>query len=290
MELLDPIKREILVGQGSTRITIRHFTDIHKGSEGHESKLWHKAIGVQERDPQSYCILTGDLTDRDRGSMRDRKAKIHAEEGRKDAWIQQDKADMSWLKEFILPDLKRIAPRCLGYIDGDHFMRLSNGDTSGQWLCKQARIPYIGERAGFVVVRFFTTDGACYSYPIFARHGVGGTASSGSSVNALERQNALNYRAHLYLGGHNHREDLHPVKVEEPNRNGDKINRYVAWYMRGGSFVNPAYAKKAEYNPQPTGWGEVELTVHRIKNPAGGTGKNSRLLIAEARKASMVAE
>ena len=289
MELLDPILREIIIGSKSARITIRHFTDIHRGAEGHDDKLWRRAVAAQEHDPNSYCIITGDLVDGDRPSMRDRKAVIHAEDDRKEAWTQSDKERMSWLREFIIPDYKRLAPRCLGIIDGDHFMRFSNRMTSGEYICKQTGIPYIGERMGFVVLQIRTTKNHVYSYPIFARHGRAGTASNSASVAAIERQNH-SYRAHLYLGGHNHREHLHAVKVCEPNRNGNKIRKYTAWYMRGGSFLDAAYAKTKEYEPLVRGWGEVELTAHRIKNPSGGTKSNSRMLIVEARRASMVAE
>ncbi len=288
-------KVEIPVGFGRTDIIIRQFTDIHEGATGHDAKLFRRGLALQEQDRHSWCIFTGDLIDADRPTMRDRKAHIYADEDRKEAWTQEDRRNFSWLDASIVPKYKRIAPRCLGILDGDHYLIFSNGMTSGQYICKRTGIPYLGERMAFVAISFVDPHRKISRYTILARHGKGSGVTSGGSVNAMERQNH-GFRANLYLGGHNHREHIHPLKIAEVNRIGTKINQHVVWYVRGGSFLDgypcdgtKTYAEHEEYRPLCQGWAEIELTAHHIRNPAGGSPKG-RMLVVEARKASMVAE
>jgi hypothetical protein len=109
-------------------------------------------------------------------------------------------------------------------------------------------------------------------------------------VNALEKQNIGFGGADLFVGGHNHKEHIHPLKVIYPNRYFTEINNRVIWYMRGGSFLRSivqgktGYPEKAEYNPLCQGWGEVKLVVHKI---CPRPGMKNQVLKVDAQEATL---
>lgn len=261
--------RKVLVGMGRTDITIRHFTDVHDGHEGFHSRLFDKFIRIQERDPNSYCIGTGDLIDADRPSLRDRKAIMYAEAERKDALSHEDVKDQDWLDKYVIPKYKRLAPRCLGLLDGDHYKIFRNGTTSTQYICQRAKIPYLGERMAFVGLVFAAKTNSMCRYVILARHGTGGGGSNGADLARLERQN-YGFLADLYLGGHTHRQNCTPQILLYPNKTFDRVNSKVVWHVRGGSFLRgfmpnmQTYAERSEYGPLVTGWVEVHIALSRV--------------------------
>lgn len=259
------LSHEIRIPKVET-ITIRCITDVHMGNEGFHSKLFDKFLRVQEEDKNSYWICTGDMIDADRPSMRDRQALVHAESERRDAWRQRDKERWAWIRGEVYPRLHRIRHRCLGVLDGDHFMLFENGMTSTEILCRNLKIPYLGERIAYVGLKFIGGTRSTLVYTILARHGKGNSSTSGGDVSSLERQNQ-GWIADLYLGGHTHKENIHPVQMLMPDKNFVNIKQKLTWYVRGGSFLRgflagkKLYPEMAEYNPLATGWCEITLRI-----------------------------
>lgn len=261
--------REVPVSLGSTEITLRPFGDVHKGSEGHHGRLWMKFLQTQERDKHSYCIGVGDLVDADRPSMRQRKLLSLVD--RPEAWTHEDRKDFAFLDKHVVPDYMRIRERCLGLLDGDHFVVFSNGMTSTQYICRKTGIPYLGERMAYVGLSFRTESQVTQvcRYTILARHGRGAGNTAGGDVTGLQRQNAQ-WLADLYLGGHTHRENAHPVPLLGPNTLFDDLKEKTVWYVRCGSFLRgfmankQLYPEQEEYGPLCTGWVEIRLTIARL--------------------------
>lgn len=254
-------REEIEIGGGAHTFTIRHISDTHHGAEGFNSKLFWDFVKVQKNDKNSRWIHTGDLIDADRPSSRLMKLQMYAD--RRDAMSQEDKRNIVWLNRKIAPMYDDIKGSCLGIIDGDHYLVFNNGMTSGQWLARRLRVPYLGERSGWVNI-IFKSKGSNdnMKYAIHARHGKGGMASHGADVNALVKQEA-NFLADLHLGGHTHKENCHPERIEYISQQGF-IKDKIIWYSRGGSFLkNPEYARKAEYTPLPCGYSQIKLQMHR---------------------------
>ena len=281
-------KRVIEIGQGNTVFRIRQITDTHQDAEGFRRDLFKKFVSIQKRDKNSAWIHTGDLPDSDRPSTRMMKKVMYAD--RCEAFEQDDKKEIVWLERSIIPAYQEIASSCLGIMDGDHYIVFSNGMTSGQYIAKRLRVPYLGERSSFVSLAFRDKSRGGFQYIIHARHGKSGGGTQGADVNALVKQEQ-GYIADLHIGGHTHKENCHPVRVQYVNSNG-VIRDKIVWYMRGGSFLDgfpssgrKTYAYRKEYNPLPCGWGEVELNIGRIYH---GEGKSRPYEISMS-KASIIA-
>ena len=172
-------KHEIPVNYGPTDIVIRHITDVHMDSDGFYGSLFENFVRKQAADKHSYWICTGDLLDSDRPSMRDRKRQMFSD--RPEAFNHEDMKSLAWIDKAILPKLERIKDRCLGILDGDHFIIFSNGMTSTQYICNRLKIPYLGERIAYVGVHFTVPGNSAQRclYTILARHGKGSGVTSG---------------------------------------------------------------------------------------------------------------
>ena len=271
---------------GPTEFTLSSLGDIHQGAGGCHKTLLRRALKSIERDKNRFWICTGDMLDADRPSMRDRKLVMYAERERAEAFTQEDKRNLAWLDRDVLPMYAPVAKKCLGILDGDHYLVFSNGMSSGKYIARRLGIPYLGERMGYAGLRF-RYGKSTRLYAICARHGKGASGSNGADVNALEKQNAQ-FIADLYLGGHTHKENCHPVPLLYPNKNFTEMSQKIIWYVRGGSFLRgylpgkATYAELAEYGPLATGWAEVSMRVHRMNHDDG-------VLRCDAWKASLVA-
>ena len=281
-------KRIIPISGGNTTIRIRQISDTHQDAEGFRADLFKKFVDIQSKDKNSVWIHTGDWPDSDRPSTRHMKKIMYAD--RTEAFEQEDKRNIAWLERSIIPAYRKIASSCLGVLDGDHYMVFANGMTSGQYMAKRLNIPYLGERSAFVVLNFRSELDRGYQYVIHARHGKGGGGSQGGDVNSLVRQE-VGYTADLHLGGHSHKSNCHPVRIQYVN-NQYAIKDKIVWYMRGGSFLDgfpcdgkKTYAYRKEYSPLPCGWGEVELNIGRFYH---GDNK-SRPFAIQMSKASIIA-
>jgi len=281
-------RRIIPISSGNTKFTIRQISDTHQDADGFRSDLFKKFVDIQSKDKNSAWIHTGDWPDSDRPSTRHMKKIMYAD--RTEAFVQEDKRNIAWLDRSIIPAYEKIADSCLGVLDGDHYMVFANGTTSGQYMAKRLNVPYLGERSAFVVLAFKSKDNNGLQYVIHARHGRGGGGSQGGDVNGLVKQEVGNL-ADLHLGGHTHKSNCHPVRVQYVNSQS-AIKNKIVWYMRGGSFLDgfpgngkKSYAYKKEYNPLPCGWGEVELNIGRVY-----TGEDkARLFNIVMSKASIIA-
>lgn len=280
------IKHIIPIGFGRNDFTIRHITDVHDGHVGFHRALFEKFMRIQERDKHSWWIATGDLIDADRPSTRDRKSVMYAD--RRDALSHEDEKTMDWLDSRVIPKYRRIKDRCLGILDGDHYVLFSSGMTSGQYIARKAGVPYLGERMAFVGM-CFTLGPRHVLYTILARHGKGGGSSHGADLSQLERQ-GQGFIADLHLGGHTHKSNLHHVTMLYPNRTFDGVRQKIIWYVRGGSFLrgflpgHQTYAEAAEYGPLSCGWAEIHVTVSRSKSSTNNapmvTETSARLVVA----------
>lgn len=255
--------REISIPAHKLVYRIRQISDTHQDAEGFRADLFKRFVDIQSKDKDSVWIHTGDLPDSDRPSTRHMKKIMYSD--RHEAFTQEDRRNLDWLDRSIIPQYKKIAPSCLGILDGDHYLAFANGMTSGRYLAYKLKVPYLGERSSYVRL-VFKSGTHSFNYIIHARHGKSGGGSIGGSANALVKGDAA-YLADLHLGGHNHMEHCHPQRLEYVDRLGHQRNKII-WYIRGGSMLDgfpvngrKTYAYRKEYNPLPCGWGEVELEI-----------------------------
>lgn len=253
-------------------------------SNGFCRDTWKKLLARVEKDPRALVVIVGDLIDADRPTTRERRTLMGL--GRPEVLEEDDLNHMDELDHHLIPDLKRIKDKIIGAVDGDHFRIYANGKTSTQYLMEKLgkKSAYLGERMGWV--RLIFRRGSLVagkgvnatSFDIFVRHGKGAATTFGTDVNALVRQ-SVGFDAHLYLGGHTHRQWF--VKVPHLYCGRNDIHQRFVGYARAGSLLRgflygqATYAEVCEYNPLSIGWPEIQVFVTVTRN------KNKNLMIAD---------
>lgn len=232
-----------------------------------------------QKEPNTYVIFVGDLIDAHRPSMRERMAHIYAEEDRKSAALEADDDHRGGLERGIIADLKPIAHKILGAVDGDHFVIYQNGRTSTQHILDTLKIPeaYLGRRMGWVNLRL-VKKGAVHTqvFKIFVRHGKGATSTIGSDINSLVKQ-SVGFIADLYVAGHTHKKWVHSTPFLDTDKYGKIIENPIGW-ARAGSLIKgflegqTTYAEEAEYAPLHVGYPDIYLCL--------GT-RNDNLIVKE---------
>lgn len=247
-------------------------------SNGFCKSTWKKFLHRVEIDPNCRVVIVGDLRDADRPTTRERRMLMGL--GRPEVLAEDDLQDMDEMDNHLIPDLKRIKDKIIGMVDGDHYKIYSNGKTSTKYICDKLKIPnaYLGERMGWIRLVFGRKGGSKTSFDIFVRHGKGSSSTFGTDMNSLVRQ-SVGFDAHLYLGGHTHKQWFHKVPYLYVGKNDIK-QRFVG-YARAGSLLRgflygeSTYAESAEYSPLSIGWPEIYLTV------ASPRSNNSNITITD---------
>lgn len=250
-----------------TIIPIELHWSRRTASNGFCNETWNKLLTRIEKDENCYVVFVGDMLDDDRPSMRSRKANIYADPDRQSAQEEADNDHRDRLDKYLIPSLKRIKNKIIGMVDGDHFRLYANKSTSTKYIADVLGIPnaYLGERMGWVRITFKRIKSAC-SFDIFVRHGRGGTGAFGSDINSLVKQ-SVGFDAHLYLGGHTHKQWF--IKVPHLYCGKYDIKQRMVGYARAGSLLrgfiygHTTYAEIAEYNPLSIGCPEIYVTICR---------------------------
>lgn len=238
-------------------------------SNGFCKDTWEKALKRIEKDPNCRVVFVGDIRDVDRPSTRERKALAYL--GRPEALDEDDMKDMDELDNHLIPQLKRIKDKIIGAVDGDHFVVYGNGQTSTQYMMNKLGIPnaYLGERMGWIRIHFrkdIKKKSDSCSFDIFVRHGKSAASNFGCDVNKLVTQ-SVGFDAHLYIGGHTHRQWF--VKVPYLYCGRFDIRQRFVGYARAGSLLRgflygqTTYAELCEYSPLSIGWPEIYVYAKR---------------------------
>jgi len=259
--------------KSSGKITILPI-EIHYSkrtiSNGFSLKLLREAVKRIQKEPDTYAIFPGDLIDADRPSMRDLQAIAHASPERKSSQQEKDDDHRLGLEHGIIEELRPIAHKILGAVDGDHYVKYLNGKTSTQHILETLKIPnaYLGRRMGWIVVSIKRKN--VYDYcqlKIFVRHGKGSTATIGTDINQLQRQ-SVGFIADLYIAGHTHKKWVVPQPFLDITKTGKIVERPVA-YARAGSLLrgflenDSTYAEDCEYGPLHVGYPDIYVYTHR---------------------------
>ena len=245
-------------------------------SNGFCKDTWKRLIKRIKDDPNARAVFVGDMLDGDRPSTRERRLMMG--QGRAEVLNEDDLDHMDMLDNHFIPELKPIADKIIGMVDGDHFRVYENRKTSTQYIAEKLGIPhaYLGERMGWIRLTIVRKDTSMH-FTIFVRHGKGSSTTFGTDVNALVRQ-SCGFDADLYLAGHTHRQWFVKVPYLYPGRS--EIKQRFVGYARAGSLLRgflygtPTYPEIAEYNPLSIGWPEIQLFFTR-------KGKSEELGLAD---------
>jgi len=238
-------------------------------SNGFSHRKFREVIHRLLTEKNTYAIFPGDLVDSDRPTMRTMKRHIYADEDRASAQAEDDDNHRRMLDNGVIAELRPVAHKIWGLLDGDHYVLYQNGTTSTQYVAQALKIPhaYIGRRMGWVIMRIIRDRRDSATITINVRHGKGGASTIGSDINKLINQ-SNGWIADLYIGGHTHRKWVHSIPFIGVNKLGDQFSKPIGW-ARAGSLLDgfPAgkdtYAGDCEYSPLPMGYPEIYLYLDR---------------------------
>lgn len=266
------IIREQRIRVANNRLTLTGFGDPHIDSELFDKARFDTEIARQVADKNAYCIFVGDVTEDDRPSTRQRRKDMHSD--RDEALSLDDKKHMLWMDQKIIPIFQKIAPRCLGILDGDHYRRYGSGITSTQYMCMRTGIPYLGER--MAALRLLLTpdykgvgQGVVRRYDILVTHGAGSAATPGGDLNNLLKKLVGFADYDLVMSGHTHKSLSFQQPIQGIAGNGELRERMFT-VMRCGTFLKSykankkGYAEYSEYTPLKTGCARLHLHFAKL--------------------------
>jgi hypothetical protein len=178
------------------------FGDIHFGSLAFSETLWENFLKEINNIKNPLFILTGDITDEDRPSTRDRRAEMFKD--RVEAYIQEDNEYIDRLYKRVIPRLDFLNKNnCIGLIDGDHYRIFSDGKTSTEVIAMALGVPYLGN--GQAIARLdFKFPHTSRVFNIHIRHGKGFNSTTGAKINANKRFIDNWEGIDLFVKGHSH--------------------------------------------------------------------------------------
>jgi len=176
--------------------------DIHFGSLAFSERLWTNFLSEIKHIKNPLFIITGDITDEDRPSTRDRRQEMFKD--RVEAYIQEDSDYIDRLYKRVVPRLEFLNKNnCIGIIDGDHYRLFSDGRTSTEVIAMALGVPYLG--SGQAIVRLcFKMQNTSRVFNIHIRHGRGYCATTGGKINANKRFVDSWEGIDLFVKGHSH--------------------------------------------------------------------------------------
>ena len=210
-----------------------------------------------EKDPLAKVLFQGDVLDSNRPSTREIKKMAYHD--RPEEYEQEDRRNEVWIEQEILPRLRRIIKspdRCLGMMDGDHYLMMANGLTSTQYICSKLKVPYLGD--GQAILKFHyvyskNSNGARANIIIHAQHGIGGGGRSGTGVNKLEDTANAWDGVDIFVRGHSHKGFIFPISKYYVPHLRDEIMQRDIWLVNTPSFRTgfvkgtTDYAEKRNY-------------------------------------------
>lgn len=257
-------------------IKIYPLGDLHLGHRLTREDLFQEIVAQIAKDPLSFWIGMGDMLE-----AITRKDLRHLESHYAEwLWGEDDviKAQQARLLELLNP----IAPKCLGYILGNHeesLLRREGRDTYyviTEWLVSKGSEPPITlGTQGFVRLRlqrrrltmpFKKKSYASWTVILQASHGHGGGRLPGSAALKLGRL-ATTYDADIFLMGHLHRKQLIQAQRVGMKTGSDDLETRNIYALVTGSFLpgfdieqqTEVYSEIKGFPPQPLGCPIIEI-------------------------------
>jgi len=176
--------------------------DIHFGSLAFSHNLWNNFLKEIKQIKNPLFIITGDITDEDRPSTRDRRQEMFKD--RVEAYIQEDSDYIDRLYKKVIPRLEFLnKDNCIGLIDGDHYRVFSDGKTSTEVIAMALGVPYLGNGQAIARLRFMFKN-TSRVFNIHIRHGRGFAQTTGAKINANKKFVDFWEGIDLFVKGHSH--------------------------------------------------------------------------------------
>lgn len=225
--------------------------DCHFGSPAFLECEYERLAKIIENDPLARVLFQGDILDSNRPSTR--AIKKVAYHDRAEEHQQEDDRNEFWIEKQIIPKLKRLIKtpdRCLGMMDGDHFIEMANGMTSTQLLCSRLKVPYLGDGQAIIKQHYCyakNSAGARANICIHVQHGIGGGGRSGTGVNKLEDTAQAWEGIDIFVRGHSHKGFIFPISKYYVPHLTQEIRQRDIWLINTPSFRTGFIVGQTDY-------------------------------------------
>lgn len=249
---------------------LRHPVRIIGTGDWHISKKWFLknpnhylfALGAfhyllsEIQKPHTYWIHNGDFFDDFRTTVRKQLAQINNEGQKNGKLTDDDCMDMDFWDRKLIPTLKKIAPKCLGVVRGNHYRIYGNGDTNVDYISRQAGLKVLGEHRGYLNLSMHRGEKR-RSIRLFMTHGSGGAPKN--DMGKLKAQTESE-SASIIFGGHTHDLESEVAAYRKPHEYG--IGTHPRIYVRCGTLYiggDEDYADLIDCSALCAGFGAVTL-------------------------------
>ena len=262
MKLLD---YHLVLPTKNTSFSLFPFACVHADNEGHSASKWRECLDEIKSTPNSLAIGLGDYMDFLRTHAREyMKHYPHDENSFNRLHDWRRKAADEFCEKYLDP----IRDKLIGLSLGNHYHEFEAGYNDTMYMCQQLKVPYLG-KGFFVRLNVSQPNRSTHASLLILGHhgeGIGGGATMGGDVNALENK-AKGWDADVYLAAHNHkRHGFHVSPVSVPRRGKLKLIEKPKAFIRAGCFMRGYVEGCVTYAENkglmnPTAIGHVRLDV-----------------------------
>lgn len=230
-------------------IRLFNIGDVHRGDEGCNVRLFHKAINEVKNGKNTYWVSTGDLLN------------VALKTSLSDCYKSKNLAEEFKL---IINELSPIAEKCLGLVESNHHRRFdkATGLSLDEQICDKLQIPFLGKLG---VINVMCKQAAYY---IVMHHGVGSGRKRGAKTNNTAALGELIPGADIYFEGHTHSFDHFIDEVPYIDKKRKLLRYHPASFVVTGHFLEweASYAMDYKLPPRPQGASFIELTSNTVGN------------------------
>ena len=252
-------------------VTLVPFGDIHFGAPLHAEETFNEWLKRCKDYENPYYLGMGDYLDLASTSERGVLSNNILHDSTLATLDDLYRAQADELGDKIAFMTKQ--DRLLGLIEGNHFGQLSTGQTTDSYLCERFKVPWLGVSCMYRLN--LEAPGRNYATTTIAiHHGSGGGATSGASVNRVEKM-LPEMEADIYLQGHDHKKWI-TSKSRLYLNNRLKVKHKTIIFARTGSFLAAYKEGCASYivdiarGPAELGAVAIELKLCRSRDGNGG--------------------
>jgi len=237
-----------------TEVELLPLSDLHLGSKECDEELINKAIDYIKNNDNCYTILLGDLIE---NNVYDNK--INA--------VHTQKYQVQEQVEQIVNLLKPIKDKILLSVSGNHEYRTEKftGVDISALIAMNLDIPYQKNEYFFnLKLTSKKNKNTKRSIALFIHHGTGGSGTSGTKLNSIEK---LHFRAplsNIFFVGHHHI-NICSRKIIRYLNQKDQISEFIQYFIGCGSALKTSchgYAAKGGYAPIPSDFVLVKLKLN----------------------------
>ena len=238
------------------------FGDVHRYAPLHAEKIWHKFIDRYKDDHSAYFIGLGDYLDE--LSTSERKTYLNSD--------YHDSTQQVHSKFYIeramnlAREIKFMKGRCIGLHEGNHYVKLSDGSSTTNTICRELDTNHLGVKS-FIEIILKRDQYHAHRIVVCCHHGESGGRRASTSVSKLENM-AHTHDADIILMGHDHRKnhvEMTEIGISNAQHGKSQVTERTKYCARTGGFLKGYVDKQLSYivdaNLPPNSLGNVEFHI-----------------------------